>query len=71
MPKPSSSEYAQIIDDIYLAYFNVLSTEENPDLADIFAEYAAPANGDTVDHGDDAEQPIGALPRAKTFRHAA
>ena len=71
MPKPSISEYAQIIDDIYLAYFNVLSTEENPDFADIFAEYTAPANGDTVDHGGDAQQSISALPRAKTFRHAA
>ena len=70
MPKPSNSEYAQIIDDIYLAYFSVLSAEENPDFADIFAEYAAPANGDSVDHGDDA-QPLNTLPPVKTFRHAA
>jgi hypothetical protein len=71
MPKPSNPEYAQIIDDIYLAYFSVLSAEENPDFADIFAEYAAPANGDAVDHGDDAQQPLTALQPAKTFRHAA
>ena len=71
MPKPSSSEYAQIIDDMYLAYFNVLSAEQNPDLADIFAEYAAPANGDAVGHGDDAQQSVATLPPAKTFRRAA
>ncbi|HYT97956.1 MAG TPA: hypothetical protein VEO36_11600 [Casimicrobiaceae bacterium] len=54
-----------------MAYFNVLSAEQNPDLADIFAEYAAPANGDAVDHGDDAQQSVATLPPAKTFRHAA
>jgi hypothetical protein len=70
MPKPSSSEYAQI-DDIYLAFLNLLSAEENPELADIFAEYAAPANGDTVDDGDDAQQSVTPLPPAKNFRHAA
>ena len=71
MPKPSSSEYAQIIDDIYLAYFSVLSAEENPDFADIFAEYAAPANADAVDGGDEVQQPVPASPPAKTFRRAA
>jgi len=71
MPKPSSPEYAQIIDDIYLAYFSVLSAKENPDFADIFAEYAAPANGDAVEQHDDAQPPITALLPSKTFRHAA
>jgi hypothetical protein len=70
MPKPSSSEYAQIIDDIYLAYFNVLSAEDDTDLADVLAEYAAPASGDAVDRGDNAQQPV-TLPPGKTFRHAA
>ena len=70
MPKPSSSEYAQIIDDIYLAYFNVLSAEDDSDLADVLAEYAAPANGDAVDRRENAQQPA-TLPRAKTFRRAA
>ncbi|TMH62332.1 MAG: hypothetical protein E6H48_21140 [Betaproteobacteria bacterium] len=71
MPKPSSSEYAQIIDDIYLAYFKALSTEDDTDLADVFAEYAAPANADAVDRGEDAQQPVTTLPPRKTFRRAA
>ena len=71
MPKPSSSEYTQIIDDIYLAYLKVLSQEDNTDLTDVFAEYAAPANGDAVDPGDNAQQPVLASPPAKTFRRAA
>jgi hypothetical protein len=71
MPKPSSPEYAQIVDDIYLAYLKVLSKEDETDLADVFAEYAAPANGDAVDRGDDAQQPVTTLPPAKTFRRAA
>jgi hypothetical protein len=71
MPKPSSSEYAQIIDDIYLAYFNVLSAEDDPDLADIIAEYAAPADGDAVDRGNDVQQSVTTLLPAKAFRHAA
>ena len=69
MPKPSSSEYAQIIDDIYLAYLKALSQEDDAGLADVFAEYAAPANAD--DRGDDAHQPLTPLTPAKTFRRAA
>jgi hypothetical protein len=71
MPKPSSPEYAQIVDDIYLAYLKVLSKEDETDLADVFAEYAAPANGDAVDGGDEARQPVPTSPPAKTFRRAA
>jgi hypothetical protein len=71
MPKPSSSEYAQIVDDIYLAYIKLLSKEDETELADVFAEYAAPANGDAVDGGDEVQQPVPASPPAKTFRRAA
>ena len=71
MPKPSGSEYAQIIDDIYLAYLKALSQEDDAGLADVFAEYAAPANGDAVDRCDDAQHPLNPLTPAKTFRRAA
>ena len=73
MSKPSKPEYAEIIDDVYLTYVQLLSTQNDADFADFIAEYAVPGNGTAPVHDDGRQTSVTTSPPPEptTFRRAA
>ena len=71
MSKPSSAQLPAIIDDLYSAYFKLLSAGKEQEIEDILSEYAAPSDADPGDRGDGIEHPSVKRPQPKTFRRAA
>jgi hypothetical protein len=45
MSKLNTADYGEILDDVYLAYVRVLSPADDAEIAEVFEEFMAPANG--------------------------
>ena len=73
-PKPSKTQEARVVDDIFRAYASVLSAEGDAELADIIEEFSAPADGEPVASEDDTRRPSATtarMPGGKPLGRAA
>ena len=73
MPKTRDRNSTEIVDDMYLAYVQVLPADDDVDFAEFVAEYTAPAD-DSAPVSSDIRQPLTTTlrnPVRKNFPQAA